>query len=296
MFRTLWEMTHDVICMPSETVKVYADTIFHNMDVRDRSEKNKMPMVEGLVSFDMNGELNHLDVEAKTVAGDAMMLQDYGVIESGDTVVNIVSLVGPMTRCGDDCTVGTIELRDKIKRCAQIEGVKAHIIYTMTPGGMASCLIDMRDAIDFCHKMGQKVYMYCDGDVFSCGAFTACMCDGIYTASWDHEIGSLGGMMAGFIPTEGAENAITKDRYVEVYGSKSCDKNYTHREAMKGNLKPMQEHLDKFLDKALAQCKKDRQCLRADQLTGKTYRMGDVKGSMVDGKMTLGELIRYAVR
>lgn len=205
--------------------------------------------------------------------------------------VNILAIRGPITRGGGECSYGSIEMRDRLINAANRDDVAGHIIYCRTPGGAASALLDFRKAIDHIHSRGQKVYMFCDGTVASCGVFLGAMCDGIYAYNENDEIGSIGLFCSMFALKNGAENAITKETYVEVYADKSTQKNQAEREAADGDLELLRKETNKELDRLLSDFRADRPSIKEEQMTGAMYRMKDVEGSLVDGFCTLGELV-----
>lgn len=212
-------------------------------------------------------------------------------VAEGSKKVNIVRLTGVMTRGGGACSYGSLEIRDMLMSAARRDDVVGHIIYCRTPGGAADTLIDYRKAIDYIHERGQKIYMFCDGSVASGGTFLSAMCDGVFAFNPEDEIGSIGMYAAFFTLQNGAKNAITQETYVEYYASKSPDKNKTFRDVADGDMKTLEEETNQYLDKLLADMKRDRPSIKEEQMTGAMYRMGDVEGSLIDGFCTLPELV-----
>lgn len=204
--------------------------------------------------------------------------------------INVVRLTSPMTRGGGECSYGSLELRDAIMQAAGKKDTIGHVIYCRTPGGAATTLRDFRMAIDYAHSKGQKVYMFCDGDVASGGAFLSAMCDGVYFMNPDDEIGSIGMYSAFFTLADGARNSISEETYREYYATKSPDKNKWYRDAADGNMETVARETDEFLDRLLADMKADRPSIKAEQMTGAMYRMADVVGSIVDGQSTMDDL------
>ena len=204
--------------------------------------------------------------------------------------INIIRLTGPMTRGGGECSYGSIDHRDMLMRMADRKDVIGHIIYCRTPGGMASTLNDYRKAIDYIHSKGQKIYMFCDGDVFSGGAFLSAMCDGVYAFNPSDRIGSIGMYSAFFALPDGSVNSITQERYVEYFASKSTDKCLEQRNAAVGDYEELAKNTNDYLDELLALLKQDRPSITEDQMTGKTYKMGEVEGTMIDGFCSMMEL------
>ena len=204
--------------------------------------------------------------------------------------INIIRLTGPMTRGGGECSFGSIDHRDMLMRAADHKDVIGHIIYCRTPGGMASTLNDYRKAIEYIHSKGQSIYMFCDGDVFSGGAFLSAMCDGVYAFNPNDRIGSIGMYSAFFALPDGSVNSITQERYVEYFASKSTDKCLEQRNAAVGDYEELKKNTDAYLDELLAMLRQDRPSITEDQMTGKTYKMSEAEGTMIDGFCSLMEL------
>lgn len=209
---------------------------------------------------------------------------------SNEQMINVVRLTSPMTRGGGECSYGSLEIRDAIMEAAKKKKCIGHIIYTRTPGGAASTLRDFRMAIDYAHSKGQKVYMFCDGDVASGGAFLSAMCDGVYFMNPDDEIGSIGMYSAFFTMKDGAKNSITDEDYHEYYCTKSPEKNKWYRDAANGDMETVAKETEEFLDELLADLKADRPSILDEQMKGAMYKMRDVIGSLVDGQSTMDEL------
>lgn len=204
--------------------------------------------------------------------------------------INIIRLTGPMTRTGDECSYGSLDHRDMLMRAADCPDVIGHIIYTRSPGGMISTLNDYRKAIDYIHAKGQKVYMFCDGCVYSAAVFLGAMCDGIYFYNEDDRMGSIGMYTAFFNLADGAKNAITQEVYVEYYAERSTDKNKAERDATLGDKELLAQETNELLDTLIARLMADRPSILEEQTTGKVYRNGDVVGTLNDGQTTLQEL------
>lgn len=216
---------------------------------------------------------------------------DEGEAQAMDVkYINIMRLTGPITRGGGECSYGSIEMRDEMMAAADRDDVIAHVFYTRTPGGAASALLDFRKAIEYARSRGQKVYMFCDGTVASCGTFLSAMCDGVYAYNENDEIGSIGLYIAYMGMPAGAVNAETQETYVEVYASKSKEKNLADREAMKGNLEPIQREADEYLDMLLSNLRADRPSITDEEMEGAMYKMKDAVGTIIDGITTLPEL------
>lgn len=212
-------------------------------------------------------------------------VRDFGEeLSEDDHFVNVISITGPISRRGEECTVPSTEVRDLIVELAKLKQCRGHILVTDTPGGWSSVVQDLRFAVNFAHRHGQKVFMLIDGMAASAGAFIAAICDKVYYTNPEDEIGSLGMYSAFFTLGDGATNAITSEVYHEYYASKSSDKNAGIRAAAEGDMALVKESTDKALSEMIANIRKDRPSISEDQLTGAMYKVKDVHGTLVDGK------------
>lgn len=249
----------------------------------------KDKMVKGMFVFH-GGSVTDTFSSGKVWMGNADYISRYRELDDDDCIVNVVRITSAITRGGGECSYGSIEIRDMIMEAADVDQCIAHILYTRTPGGSADALRDFRMAIDYAHSKGQKVYMFADGNVASCGVFLGCMCDGIYFFNPEDEIGSIGMYSAFFTLADGARNSITRETYREYYASKSPEKNKFYRDAAKGKMETLAKETEAYLDALLENLKKDRPSVKPEQMKGAMYKMKDVIGTLVDGQSTMDAL------
>lgn len=296
----LSEVVHDGrICMEPQSFHAIRGLMFSNIEMKLEVEDSEKEHAEQMV-LSAKAEAGSQGEPAATgnrylFPSDAYSPSSrhefYGSLAPEDKVINVVTIAGPMTRGGRACSYGSIDQRNLIMEAADVPQVKGHIILTRTPGGMASTIRDYRHARDYAHAKGQKVYMLCDGDVASGGAFVGTTaCDKIYAVNPDDEIGSLGMYCAFFTQKDGDKNTITQETYHEYYASASKDKNAWYRAAAEGDMSLIEEEINNDLQQLLDDVRRERPSVEEDQLTGKMYRMGDVVGSLIDGFISLPEL------
>lgn len=277
-------------CLAPSVFEGLRSQTLSNIDLRLMMQGEHETALQGHLSF-KDGLMTSAPFScASTFVGDAERIKNWKDLEPDDQIVNIVRLTGVMTRGGGECSYGSLELRDRMMRAADIKHTIGHIIYTRTPGGAADSLLDWRKAIDYCHAKGQKVYMYCDGEVASGGTFLSGMCDGVYFFNEKDEIGSLGLYRSCFILPDGAKNAITSETYHEYYASRSKEKNRWYRDAAVGNKNLMEDEVNAKLEGIISDYVADRPQVKDEQLEGAMYPMGSVIGTLVDGQCTLNEL------
>lgn len=203
--------------------------------------------------------------------------------------INIMNLTGMITR-GDGYSYGSLVMRDYLMRAAYRDDVIAHVLYCRTPGGASDALLDFAKAFEYIRSRGQKVYMYCDGMVASLGVVIGSMCDGVYAFNENDEIGSIGLYKAFLVLPSGSVNAITQEKYVEVYADKSTEKNREPRAAGNDEIDFLKESANKDLEEVLTQMRIDRPSIKEEQMNGAMFKMKDVVGTIIDGICTLPEL------
>lgn len=307
MISLLLELCHETeYCVEPYAFRGMRDAILGNVALHASANLGTEVRLHNAAFF-RNGKLHVSDLSKAAFLTNADMQKcllamkeqlsladdDAGDSGAGDPEVkyiNIVRLTGAMTRGGGDCSYGSRDLRDNIMSAADDADCVGHIIYCHTPGGVAATLRDYRKAINYAHAHGQKVYMYCDGDIASGGTFLSAMCDGVYASNPKDQIGSIGMYRAFFTQKDGDKNTISQETYHEYYASKSTDKNKWYRDAAQGDMQLVAEQTEADLDLLLADLKADRPSILDEQMTGDMYVMEDVVGSLIDGFTTMADL------
>ena len=219
----------------------------------------------------------------KAVSSDWDKAESY---EGGDDIkyINMIYLDGMIFR-----STSTF-MRDALMEAADRNDVVAHVIYARTPGGVTSALNDFTKAFDYIRARGQKLYWYCDGFIASLGVFASAKSDGVFAFNGEDEMGSIGVYRGGFVMPDGSVNAITQEKYIEIYADKSTDKNKDVRDLADGNYDAARKEINAHLDELLANLKADRPSIKEEQMTGAMYKMKDCVGTLIDGICTLPEL------
>jgi len=208
--------------------------------------------------------------------------------------VSIMPVDGPITRSGDACTYGSIDLRDWIMTAADNENCKGHIFYINTPGGSAWAKNDFQQGIDYAHAKGQKVIAYIDGDCFSAGMYLAALCDEVFVMNPNDELGCIGVLASFFTLANGAKNQFTDETYHEIYDPQSFDKNKWYRDiAENGDESEIVAELAELGQEFRNTIHESFPNATEEHVHGKTFRASKVMGVFVDGVMTLGECIQH---
>jgi len=211
-------------------------------------------------------------------------------LEEGDIVVNVVYIDGPIIRNGDACSYGSIDMRNRIMRAADLEQVIGHVIILNTPGGSSDALRDYIAAFNYARDRGQEVIALVDGVCASMGTGIATQCDKIYFVNPEDEIGSIGTYGATYTQKDGDQNTITQETYHEVYATASKDKNKWYRAAAQGDITELANEVEKAQEDFISKIKSARPKVKNEQLTGAMYKCGEVVGSLTDGQSTLRDI------
>lgn len=276
----MWDMNPDILHHYKQTVD--SNLLLHAHFDKDESEAGVPFFFSSADAF-----------QQKVFVGKATQVRWWDEMgwESGDSVVCVTPVTGPILRSGDGCSYGSKNYRDFMMAAADVPGCVGHLIYIDTPGGSAYAKNDFKHAIDYVKSKGQPVIGLVDGLCASAGMALAAMCDEIYFINPMDRIGSIGTMCAFYAVADGVEDAVTHERFVEVYGSKSEYKNKEYRDAAVGDYKELQAEVDDLNEQFWDVIKTYRPKVQEEQMHGKVYNCGDVIGTLVDGQGTMQSCI-----
>ena len=276
----MWDMAPDIL-------HHYKQTVDSNLLLHAHFDKDES--VAGVPFFASSAD----DFQEKIFVGKSTQIRWWNEmgLESGDSVICVTPVTGPILRNGDGCSYGSKNYRDFMMAAADVPGCVGHLIYIDTPGGSAYAKNDFQYAIDYVKSKGQPVIALVDGICASAGMALASMCDEIYFLNPMDRIGSIGTMCAFYAIADGVENAVTHERFIEVYGSKSEFKNKEYRDAAVGDYAELQEEVDNLNEQFHEIVKTYRPQVLEEQMHGKVYNCGDVIGTLVDGQGTMQSCI-----
>lgn len=245
------------------------------------------------------------------LSGDGGVIREVQVTEDGTVVprydwgenllakmsvpfVNVIPVSGPITRNGDACTYGSKDIRDWMMEAADNRYCRAHVIVINTPGGSAWAKNDFKQAIDYAHERGQRVYALIDGLCASAGMYLASFCDEVYVINLKDQLGCVG-VMAAFCTMKNGEKYQWGETYHEYYDPESVDKNKEMRDiAEDEDATLLIEELKTLGEEFRADMKAAFPNTKDEHLKGKVFDAKDVMGILCDGQMLLGELIGRA--
>ena len=210
--------------------------------------------------------------------------------------VNVMPVAGPITREGGACSYGSMDLRDWLMEAANNEFCKAHVFVINSPGGSAWAINDFKQAIDYAHERGQKVYAFVDGLCASAAMYLASQCDEVYYMHPKDMFGSIGVMAVFYTEKNGTTNKYTNETFHELYDPESYDKNKWYRDLADDpkNDKVLIDELKEDGVQFRSDIQKAFPAAKDEHIHGKVFKAEKVKGILCDGQMTLGEVITRA--
>lgn len=215
------------------------------------------------------------------VDGDAVSRNED--MEVTDTFITVIDVEGPILRNGGACAYGSKEHRDIIMRSVEKPGFIGLLTRIDSGGGSSYAKYDYQQALDAVRGSGKKSIALIDGMACSAAYALACMHDVVYVVNTSDEVGCIGTLAAGYTSKNGDVNAITQERYFEVYADNSPYKNKEFREISNGNEELMKGEVDRLCNDFRALVKTYRPQVTDEQLEGRVYRAADVMGTLVDG-------------
>ena len=213
--------------------------------------------------------------------------------EMEEPFVNVMPIDGPITRNGDGCSYGSVEIRDWCKQAADNPYCRGHIFYIDTPGGSTAAKADFQMAIDYAHSRNQRCIAYIDGMCASMGMYLASMCDEVYSMHPENDLGCIGVLCAFYTTKSGERNEYTSETYHEIYDPQSFDKNKWFRDiANNGDDKELVDHLAELGVQFRKDIKKAFPAATDEHIHGKLFLARDVLGVFCDGILSFGECIQ----
>lgn len=196
-----------------------------------------------------------------------------------------MDITGPILKYGGYCSYGTMDYIDWIRNANNDDSISALLITVDSPGGQASGIELLRDAIASSQK---PVAVQIVGLAASAAAYSIVSADRIYASSDVDTIGSYGGMI-----TWTDYSAYLKKNGIKVhtvYAPQSTHKNFEATEAEKGNYKPLEEKLKTLIDYHHAAVTKYREPSSDAWEDGKTFFATDaLEWGLIDGIQSIDE-------
>jgi signal peptide peptidase SppA len=187
---------------------------------------------------------------------------------------------------------GTTSMSRLLKEADANQNITAHILLIDSPGGAADGTLNLSESIK---SLNKPVYAFIDGMCASAAYWIASASKEIYTSGPLDMVGSIGTYLTLYDYREYLANEGIK--VIEIYATKSTDKNADYKAALDNNDKLIKKNLiDPFNEAFLNGVKTNRsqkQNFNAEEvLTGKVFLSADAqKYGLTDGTMTLEALV-----
>lgn len=272
-----WDMHPDVLA-------TLRSNIFHNITAG--VEIAATPALDGSFVLTSSSQF-----QERLYLGDAEVIAASIELQEDDRIINVLNVCGPITRDGGGCSAGSRDHRDWLMHAADMPETIGHVIIINSGGGSSASKYDYEQAIDYIRSKGQKVVAFIDGIACSAAYAAACMADEVYVMNLNNEIGCIGTMCATYLQRHGDVNAVTQERYIELYAEGSPYKNREFREAAEENYDEMVRIISESAEDFKASVRKNRPNVTEEQLKGDTYKAADVVGTLIDGQKTFDECV-----
>lgn len=207
--------------------------------------------------------------------------------------IAIVNLEGPLLKRGGMCSYGMVDQADLIKDLADCPNVTGIILNIDSPGGEADGTQLLADTILEAKKKRPIIALINDGMAASAAMWIASAATEIFVTQKTDQIGSIG------VFTKVADwNSHYKDylklSVQDIYAPQSTEKNIEYREAIGGNIEPMQEDLSVLAEQFINAVAKNRE----GKIKGEAWKTGKMfyategkKIGLIDGIATFDQVI-----
>lgn len=272
-------------CFLPSALQAYRKMVEDNLALRSGFEKGEENKEDA--PFFLSSSNNYTSPVYVAEADDI----PYYNFSENDKVISVLHINGPILRNGGACSYGSLNHKEWMMRAADQKQVVGHLLVINSPGGSYYSMFDYEDAINYAREKGQVVIAFVKGLAASCGYAVAMMSDEIYTFGLRDNVGCIGSMIATYTQKSGDVNAITQERYVELYAEDSPYKNKGSRDAAEGNYDEWMKELNMSCAEFHAHVRKYRPQATEEQMKGELYDSGDVIGTLVDGEGTMQSCI-----
>jgi len=229
-------------------------------------------------------EANTTMVEAKTNGSNAGTRKRVAVI----------GLTGAITKYGNWYTPGMVDYADYMHELDQDASVAGTVLMVDSPGGSATGMFHM---VEEMAKRNKPIVIVVDGQAASAAMGISAAADKIMLLNEKSQVGSIGTIisfvsMKGYYEKQGA-------KVIEVYASRSIDKNKDLRDAEKGDMTALQALTDKYNDIFIADVARNRglDAEKSPVFTGKMYWGQEaISVGLADGIGGIPEAIQEVLR
>lgn len=203
-----------------------------------------------------------------------------GSRDDSDNSIAVISIAGPITKHSQYCGPrGMLEISNILEACYDSPDITGIMLHIESGGGDGMAMRLLNETIA---KRTKQVIAFIDDFCCSAAYGIASGCDAIVANSNMARIGSIGTYLSLADYTKHFEKEGIN--IIEVYASASTDKNSEVREAIKGNLKPLQDLANKYNEHFLSSIETNR----GDKLTNTRKEWGTGKVYFADQALEEG--------
>ncbi|WP_183906829.1 S49 family peptidase [Rufibacter immobilis] len=205
--------------------------------------------------------------------------------------VGVVDFEGPVLKYDTCGSMGTMSFAEHLTRVGNHPNIKAIVVRADTPGGQVYGTDTLSDAVAACPV---PVLLFVnDGMLASAGVWAFVPADEIYCSRATDQVGSIGVYQGLVDDTE--EQAKTGRKRIQVYATKSTEKNGPYREFAQGNEGPLKAELDFIRDRFEATVRHYRPQVKDEAFYGAMYFAEEAQEmGLIDGIKSFEEVIKRA--
>lgn len=187
---------------------------------------------------------------------------------------------------------GTRTIASRLKQADTDKNVIGHVLITESPGGQASAVPELADAIN---SLTKPVVAWVDGMSASAAYYINTFCDHIMASRDTDQIGCIGTMieLQGY-PKYGtlADGSIV----ARVYGDEASEKNDEFETALQGDFKLIKERiLNPHNEQFIADVRNNRSAVKDEHLKGRTFKASDVIGTLIDSIGSFNDAVNKVI-
>lgn len=203
---------------------------------------------------------------------------------SNDFIAHI-KMAGPILKYGDMCSYGAEDYTALINNLAASDNCQGVLLHIDGPGGQASGIASLGQAINNCSRKKPILAVVNDGMAASAHMWIASQCDEIYCTQSSDMVGSIGAYVT-IADFNKHLKEFHKLEVKDVYAPQSTDKNKTYKDAVAGDEAGLKQELKILVDGFISAVEDGRGGrLTSDEWnTGKMYHAKDaLRIGLIDG-------------
>lgn len=209
--------------------------------------------------------------------------------------VAVTPLTGVVMK-NDFCgSPGTKTLAQWMQEADKSDNIIAHTLYVDSPGGSVDGTMDFSETIKTLNK---PVVCFSDGLMASAAYWIGSSAKHIMASNKLNQIGSIGTYIT--LTDWSKHDEMNGIRDIEIYATKSTEKNIEYREALKGNEDLMKQRLDYFNEAFMSSIKRNRfgKSLNTDKtLKGQLHFSSDaIQYGLIDSIGTFEDAVNKAIQ